>query len=1189
MSYSPNFVLIFFIHLLGITPLIYAIDPPSDISVSFDADRNKIDIIANIPGGLGADDSCHAILVSDLSTSLSGAYETGSALPQSDGPAISFSQKNSTLAVFLGNQAIERYFVAVKVSRLVNGNRIHSPWKIYADNSTGLPISISTSHGIYKENIFHRARCIDERNSHKIIIDFTFSLPTSNASGCKFKLFKNNIELLNVDNLGTVSGKSDIQNAMQDTVGINSALILKRENNGSYFYNIYQTVNITPADTISATIISSDGSVIDTVHEKVRIFSDSSYMNIVSTISALTYMADGTSDPFFPAPFQPMADSVKANLLIAAMIDQSLAHNSPKPSNTELAQGIYTNYMQFMDNIARNWSSVGAAGRGIQRLRSMHNLVLDQNNGGIIDPVAVDNRGTCFERISQQQEQKRNNYAFYNGYSRIKWELTRPEYGSTGSGTGIMFRVSENIALFGARIEDGLVSFDTLPFLQGNQYRRIIYKADDAILNRLSHESQGIWAKGIAGTGDAKFYIGIEPVRLPVTVIDSVAKIDSAFSLDSENKSTGDPEGKIIGGAEGNILKIYALGNTMDENSIIENTDESHLFLHGQKRKAVFDRTFLAPGCAVNFQITGNEQYRDKIVLEDITDSAVILHDTSLIPAGCLSVLAMFSVNGTPAAAFIKEISSHKLILRDAVDGKLFLDTYIPKKHKGEYLSDLEKIPVNVETNPSAWLSADNLTTSKVKIRWDGGLTVFDRFYSQMLPSETNTFDGGSLGRKHLHFDQWLSFKPYFLESSVLHLSTNKAGENKISFSINTGSFFKPEVLKEEVLLTGNRVSFTEHENQINGFDKVENSDIDYISIDGNYGETRVYVEIEPFKEGKFWAVSSDPSLIKINGVGEKMINEEREELLIKVQKIVETETPSKIEIRVGPSGKLLKSLEVMVYKRKYVQKIHLDRITDLSSPKTEIPEIVNSPDILNEINSYYRQAVVNIGTITGFKDNDTCAINFDKNLNGALDYYYDGENPEFSVVKTLFPTGQINIAQIKNLKEAWRLDPATVSLPEKTKTIKLQGVSYLDVNSWYYFGKQDGLTELVYIIEKSIETHTIKVKTPLNNSYDNSDGKVELFRSIAGLSSNPILVTQGSNHIAFTIGHELLHKAVFGDLLDVSEDDNLMYYIRKRDNIGKLRYRKQTFHYPDHEDKSGFDQWSNINREDIVESEGGL
>lgn len=87
--------------------------------------------------------------------------------------------------------------------------------------------------------------------------------------------------------------------------------------------------------------------------------------------------------------------------------------------------------------------------------------------------------------------------------------------------------------------------------------------------------------------------------------------------MDIEDKSIGDSEGKIVGGAEGNIFKICALGNEMGENSIVENTDESHLFLHGQKRKAVFDRTYLAQGCAVNFQIVGNEQYRDKIVLEN--------------------------------------------------------------------------------------------------------------------------------------------------------------------------------------------------------------------------------------------------------------------------------------------------------------------------------------------------------------------------------------------------------------------------------------------------------------------------------------------------------------------------------------------------------------------------------------------
>jgi len=88
-------------------------------------------------------------------------------------------------------------------------------------------------------------------------------------------------------------------------------------------------------------------------------------MNIISTISALVRMPDGTSDPFYPSSIPPHSDSVKIDLLLTAMLDLSLAHNSPIPKGNEVSQGIFNNYMQFMDNVAGNWDSLKTVGRGI--------------------------------------------------------------------------------------------------------------------------------------------------------------------------------------------------------------------------------------------------------------------------------------------------------------------------------------------------------------------------------------------------------------------------------------------------------------------------------------------------------------------------------------------------------------------------------------------------------------------------------------------------------------------------------------------------------------------------------------------------------------------------------------------------------------------------------------------------------
>lgn len=915
MPQRSNCFLSSFILFVCMISMAYAIDPPSDIDVTFDADRNKIDIIANIPGGLGSDDSCHAILVSDLSTSLSGAYEIGSALPQSDGPAISFAAKNSTLAVFLGNQAIERYFVAVKVSRLVNGNRIHSPWKIHADNSTGLPISISTSHGIYKENIFHRARCIDERNSHKIIIDFTFSLPTTNASGCKFKLFKNNTELLNVDNLGTVSGKSDIQNAMQDTAGINSALILKRENNGSYFYNIYQTVNITPADTISATIISSDGSVIDTVHEKVRIFSDSSYMNIVSTISALTYMADGTSDPFYPAPFQPMADSVKANLLIAAMIDQSLAHNSPKPSNTELAQGIYTNYMQFMDNIARNWSSVGAAGRGIQRLRSIHNLVLGQNKSGIVDPVAVENKGTCFEPNAGNA--KRKNYIFFNAFSRLNWRLDRPIYTGIKTGIGVMFHASDNVDLYTMRYEGTAIVFDTIPFLDGSLENRIIYRTDKPLLDTLTKDSGGVWVLGSEDAVTKTFFIGVEPIRLPIATIHNGTKIDTAFTLGTEGKSRNDVEGKIIEDGEKSLYKIEP---NIDGNKTLENAEEGNLFIHGQKRKVVYNTDYKEPSSFIDFKLFGDSANTGKVLIEDRTPNSAVLHDTSQFDFKSVGVFFIEKFQNLAVRIGRIFLGSYKVAIKDANNGKLSVVQYLPKKMKGYFVTPPAKAVVNIENDPANLIPLSKRNNKYLKVRWSSSkISATDNSGSILFPDLMNKFGAAEEDRSPLHINvrNWEKVNDYLYSHPFIEITSEEQGTFYLDFSLN-GDRSSGEYLKETVEINAVNVSFDSAYNQKYGFDEEVFDEQEYISLDKN-GYTYIKVSINPFKAGMYWIKSSNTGIFDVSN-GPLQLNTPVTYLRLDGKGHVSDFVQCQLQVTVeSANGPVLKSIPVIIAKNREV------------------------------------------------------------------------------------------------------------------------------------------------------------------------------------------------------------------------------------------------------------------------------
>ncbi|NLE01572.1 MAG: hypothetical protein GX640_17040 [Fibrobacter sp.] len=163
--------------------------------------------------------------------------------------------------------------------------------------------------------------------------------------------------------------------------------------------------------------MDSSGQVADTLKNPIGIGGDIGHQNIISTIYALTAMSSSVTDPIRPDTILPLADSSRIKLLITAITDLSLAHNSPEPDEEEQREGIFTNYMQFMDEVVVKWDSVRIATRGIVRLKTIHDIILWSNRFKIIDPVYIKNYGTLIEYGLPVQQQKRKNYAFYEGYS----------------------------------------------------------------------------------------------------------------------------------------------------------------------------------------------------------------------------------------------------------------------------------------------------------------------------------------------------------------------------------------------------------------------------------------------------------------------------------------------------------------------------------------------------------------------------------------------------------------------------------------------------------------------------------------------------------------------------------------------------------------------------------------------------
>jgi hypothetical protein len=428
----------------------------------------------------------------------------------------------------------------------------------------------------------------------------------------------------------------------------------------------------------------------------------------------------------------------------------------------------------------------------------------------------------------------------------------------------------------------------------------------------------------------------------------------------------------------------------------------------------------------------------------------------------------------------------------------------------------------------------------------------------------------------------------HYVTTPQIGVTGAQLGFDSIDFVLKSNRF-DGEYLKETLRINAVSVTFSEHENQTNGFDQVDFSDDDYISMDGNYGETMVYVEIKPFAGGNFWVRSSNPGLLTIDNSAEKQIVNEKEVLTLKVIQLTLTEKHEFIEIRSGSSsGTLLKKLNVMIYRRKNVQKIYFDRITDLNSHGTNLSSIVSSPQILNELNCYYRQSVIKINQIDGIKQNDTCAIQFDLNGNGMLDYYYYGLNEEFEIFSQLYNTRLSKVTncpkvvQFKTLLGAYRIDSSITNINKGATIVKLEGgIGNLQVGSKCLFGKDN--YEIIEIISVDNDSNTVTVKPPLNE-YDNTDHKVRLVTALAGLATGTFLiVTNDNGDCANVMGHEILHSDEFGHLRDVKENDNLMYYTRTPGSI-KLRYRTQTNYKVSDRGLSGFDQWTNINRNDINE-----
>ncbi len=457
-----------------------------------------------------------------------------------------------------------------------------------------------------------------------------------------------------------------------------------------------------------------------------------------------------------------------------------------------------------MDNVARHWSNIKNGGTGFKRLQNIDTLILSTNAKGIADPIYVKNNGTLAEYGVTEPEQKRKNYAFYEGYSRLAIDLDKPVYGDNEpAGVGIMFRISDNIELYSANLADTFNMFDSA-IINGQTGRRIIVTAKDSLLEKI--DSSGLWVKGIdEGKGEANWYTGVVAVRLPLQAVSNV-KIDSAFSISGEGMQDGDPVGKIVGGAEKSIVKTSAIkfnGNSYDTlNEILT----PGVLLHRQSQRVRYNANYYF-GDSLQFRICTSIEDTGKLHFENRNKFDAILVDTSITIKEWFVRLFEWR-NGKPVRCIELKGDTRRLGIKEAENGYL-------KKWCNDVLA------IAIENNKDNLIDPKHRRNIEIVLRNIGDdIKIFKTSgkTEQLFPDEKNLMKGIIKGNDYII--KWDKFEEQFLEKDALYFSIGPGKHGYFEIAVRTKGSAQ-ECISEKVVLNGvpviESIEFTSDHEDDNG------------------------------------------------------------------------------------------------------------------------------------------------------------------------------------------------------------------------------------------------------------------------------------------------------------------------------------------------------------------------------------
>lgn len=348
------------------------------------------------------------------------------------------------------------------------------------------------------------------------------------------------------------------------------------------------------------------------------------------------------------------------------------------------------------------------------------------------------------------------------------------------------------------------------------------------------------------------------------------------------------------------------------------------------------------------------------------------------------------------------------------------------------------------------------------------------------------------------------------------------------------------------------------------GYDTISNAeDDDHVSVKKS-DSTMVNVLMEGGVDRKYLKfVSDDETIAKVTDPGSgtdasflleiKGQNKDKAETLIKIRAAKDT-------------GQEITKIAANVYKSQDITKWTVYRITDSTSAQTSPLSALTSAGLKTFANNIVKYAVIDFLDVDVIDKN----ISYDKNKNGALDWYYDGgTQTEFSEIQAANLTGDPKIAIVKTVNFAYRLSNAAA---RGQKKVKLNGSDYISGWVGRTFKLGTGANQENVVVSSVSGT---EVTTQANLTKNHTAGEELIAEFGAGVSADPQIVEDGGV-VSTTALHETLHRSNVANLSDVTSSVNIMYFAAAGSATAKeLRYKPQAKKYV----AGNENQWNTVPR----------